>query len=141
MNLLIEQLKRHEGVMTHAYTCPEGKVTIGVGRNIDPRGGLGLSEDEIDILLSNDILRCTKELEQFEWFRYLDEIRKAALVNMCFNIGLTKLLQFKNMIACLDVADYNGAAEEALDSRWAKQVGDRAKELAEQIRTGCYEPE
>ena len=63
MSKLIEQLKIHEGVRTHAYLCSENKITVGVGRNLDSNGGIGLSEDEIDYLLSNDIKRCRDELE------------------------------------------------------------------------------
>jgi len=54
-NKLTEMLKRHEGVKTHAYKCSASKITVGVGRNIDPKGGIGLTEDEIDYLLQNDI--------------------------------------------------------------------------------------
>ncbi len=54
---LIEMLRRHEGVRSHAYKCSEDMITVGVGRNIDENGGLGLSEDEIDYLLENDITR------------------------------------------------------------------------------------
>jgi hypothetical protein len=68
MNNLIDQLKVHEGSRTHAYDCPAGYITIGVGRNIDPNGGLGLSEDEINYLLRNDIERCYRELDRFSWF-------------------------------------------------------------------------
>ena len=73
---LIEQLRIHEGVETHAYECTAGKITVGVGRNIDPDGGLGLSEGEINFLLKNDIYRSRKELsESFNWFDDLDEVR------------------------------------------------------------------
>jgi lysozyme len=113
-------------------------MTIGVGRNIDPNGGLGLSEDEIDYLLENDLRRCERELGRFSWFDDLDMVRQDALINMCFNLGFTRLLKFKNMLAAIAEGRYSLAAVEALDSKWAKQVGDRAKELAYQIETGTY---
>jgi lysozyme len=138
MKELIDQLKRHEGSRTHVYECPAGYMTIGVGRNIDPNGGLGLSEDEIDYLLENDLRRCERELGRFSWFDDLDMIRQDALINMCFNLGFTRLLKFKNMLAAIAEGRYSLAAVEALDSKWAKQVGDRAKELAHQIETGTY---
>lgn len=138
MKELIDQLKRHEGSRTHVYECPAGYMTIGVGRNIDPNGGLGLSEDEIDYLLENDLRRCERELGRFSWFDDLDVIRQDALINMCFNLGFTRLLKFKNMLAAIAEGRYSLAAVEALDSKWAKQVGDRAKEIAYQIETGTY---
>ena len=78
MSKLIEQLKRHEGVRTHAYKCSADYITVGVGRNIDEDGGLGLSDDEIDYLLANDIKRCKQELVALSWFVDLDEVRQDA---------------------------------------------------------------
>lgn len=138
MRKLIEQLKKHEGVRSHVYECPMGYLTIGVGRNVDPSGGIGLSDDEIDYLLRNDIERCYQELDRFSWFMDLDQVRQEALVNMCFNLGFTRLLMFKNMLAALAEGKYKLAAVEALDSRWAKQVGQRAKDVAHMLEFGQY---
>jgi len=138
MNKLIEQLKLHEGSRTHAYDCPAGYITIGVGRNIDPNGGLGLSENEINYLLKNDIERCYRELDRFSWFMDLDQVRQEALVNMLFNIGLPRLLSFKKMIASLMAKEYSQAAEEIINSLYARQVGNRANELAYMIERGEY---
>ncbi len=92
MDRLIEQLKRHEGVETHAYKCSSGKLTIGVGRNIDPEGGIGLTMDEIEYLLSNDILRCIKELStEYPWFGDLDEVRQEAIINIFLKSGRNKI--------------------------------------------------
>ena len=139
MDKVIEILRRHEGVRSHAYKCSAGYVTIGVGRNIDQDGGLGLSEDEVDYLLSNDIDRCIKELAvTFDWFKQLDEARRDAMVNLVFNLGMPRLKQFKNALAAMENCDWNTAADELLDSRWAAQVGSRATEVASMIRTGEY---
>lgn len=139
MDKLIEQLKRHEGVETHAYKCSSGKLTIGVGRNIDPEGGIGLSMDEIEYLLSNDILRCIKELStEYAWFGDLDEVRQEAIINIFLNLGATKFRFFKRALAGMERGDYETASTEFLDSRWAKQVGGRALELADMIRSGKY---
>ena len=138
MTGLIDQLKRHEGVRSHAYRDNAGYLTIGAGRNIDCDGGLGLSDDEIDYLLHNDVDRCFSELEPFDWFSELDDVRQDALINMCFNLGLTRLLHFNNMIDALQNKDFELAAVEALDSRWARQVGDRAVEVASMIELGVY---
>lgn len=138
MNKLIEQLKLHEGSRTHAYECPMGYLTIGVGRNIDAIGGIGLSDDEIDYLLRNDIERCYRELDRFSWFMDLDQVRQEALVNMCFNLGFTRLLKFKNMLSSVAEGRYKLAAADALDSKWAKQVGQRARDIAHMLEFGEY---
>ena len=139
MNKLRDMLKRHEGVKSHAYECSAGKITVGVGRNIDQDGGIGLSDDEIDYLLDNDIVRCIQELNQnFGWFNSLDDARRDAVINMCFNLGISRFAGFKNALAAMQSADYETAADEFYDSRWAKQVGNRAIEVCEMIRTGKY---
>jgi len=138
MKELVEQLKLHEGVRSHIYECPMGYQTIGVGRNVDPNGGIGLSDDEIEYLLENDIRRCERELDRFSWFADLDVVRQDALINMCFNLGFTRLLKFKNMLSALAEGRYQLAAAEALDSKWAKQVGRRAKDIAHMFSTGEY---
>jgi len=137
--LLRKMLKRHEGVSRFAYRCSSGKTTIGCGRNIDEAGGLGLSEDEIDFILDNDIIRCIKELSvAFPWFGDMDEVRQDAMVSICFNLGLTKLLLFKKAIAAMEDGDYKLASVEFLDSKWASQVGIRATELSQMILSGNY---
>lgn len=138
MSELIEQLKRHEGVEKHVYKCTAGYETIGVGRNIS-ESGLGLSSDEIDYLLQNDINRCVRELAYaFDWFSSLDGVRQDAMVNLAFNLGMTRLQQFKLALDAMDRGDYARAAAEFLNSRWAKQVGNRAIEVTHMIRTGEY---
>jgi lysozyme len=138
MSKLIEQLKRHEGIRTHAYQCTANMTTVGVGRNIDEDGGIGLSIDEIEFLLENDIKRCKQELISFPWFSQIDSVRQDALVNLCFNLGMTRLLGFRNALTAMSVGDYDKAADEFMDSRWAKQVGSRAEEVCAMIRTGNY---
>ena len=139
MDRLIEQLKRHEGVETHAYKCSSGKLTIGVGRNIDPEGGIGLTMDEIEYLLSNDILRCIKELStEYPWFGDLDEVRQEAIINIFLNLGATRFRLFKRALSAMEEGNYETASTEFLDSLWAKQVGGRALELTDIIRSGEY---
>ena len=139
MEKLLAMLKRHEGVETHAYECSEGKITVGVGRNIDQAGGMGLSDDEIDYLLQNDIERVIKELSsEYPWFSDLDDVRKDAMVDISFNLGQTRLRLFKRALAAMETGDYKEAATEFLDSRWAKQVGSRALELKDMISSGEY---
>lgn len=132
--ILRELIKLHEGVESHAYKCSQNKITIGVGRNIDPTG-IGLSPDEIDYLLDNDIARCITELDQFSWFENLSETRRFAVIDMCFNLGITRFKGFKKAIAAMSISDFDTAADEFFDSRWAKQVGNRAITICEMIRS------
>ena len=139
MEQLLAMLKRHEGVESHAYECSEGKITVGVGRNIDSEGGIGLSDEEIDFLLRNDIARCIIELSsEYDWFVDLDDIRKDAIVDIAFNLGITRLRLFKRALAAMAEGNYKQAATEFLDSKWAKQVGGRALELSDMISSGEY---
>ena len=133
MNKLERELIRDEGLRLKPYTDSVGKLTIGVGRNLDDNG---ISKDEAITMLKNDIANSQRELEQFAWFRRLDSRRKDAILNMHFNLGLPRLLSFKNMIAALDDGDYKRAADEALNSRWAEQVGERAVRISLIIRYG-----
>ena len=139
MRKIIEMLKKHEGVETHAYKCTSNKITLGVGRNIDKSGGLGLSIPEIDYLLSNDVARVNKELLlTFSWFAELDEVRKDAMINICFQLGLPRLKKFKMSLAHMKNGDYDLAADEFLISNWANQTPARAKEITTMIRSGDY---
>lgn len=135
---LLEMLKRHEGVRSRVYLCSAGYETIGVGRNIS-KSGVGLSEDEVDYLLENDILRVLKELSsEYPWFNDLDDVRKDAMIDISFNLGATRLRGFKKALAAMEVADYTLAAKEFLDSKWSRDVKGRAHELASMIETGEY---
>ena len=138
MQRLRELLTKHEGRKQFAYTL-DGIAHIGIGRNIDANGGLGLSEDEIDLLLENDIVRFMRELANaFPWFGTLDEVRQEALIMICFNLGLTRLRKFVKALDHLENSRFEESAAEFLDSKWAEQVGDRAIVLAEIIKTGKY---
>jgi len=137
MSKLIETLKRHEGVKDTLYKCTADKWTIGVGRNLED---VGLSEDEIDYLLQNDIERTKNLIERYmPWYNDLDEVRQEALINFVFNVGIGTAMKFKNAMAALEAHDYDTAAIEMMDSNWAKQVGNRAIEVTKMIRTGEYQ--
>ena len=135
---LLDMLKRHEGVKSHVYLCSAGYETIGVGRNIS-KSGMGLSDEEVDMLLENDILRVIKELSaEYPWFNDLDDVRKDAMIDISYNLGATRLRGFKKALAAMEVADYTLAAKEFLDSKWSRDVKGRAHELASMIETGEY---
>jgi lysozyme len=131
---LTDELVRDEGMRTKPYYCTAGKLTIGVGRNIED---VGITEDEARYLLENDIRRVCAELDQaFPWWRQLSDRRQRALANMAFNLGLGRLLKFRKCLAALEAGDYAEAAAQALNSTWARQVGARASRIAVMIREG-----
>ena len=138
MNKLIKMLKLHEGVRSKVYMCSAGYETIGVGRNI-AESGLGLSDDEVEYLLANDIYRVRQELtNEYEWFADLDDVRQDAMIDISFNLGQTRLRLFKNALNAMRSGYYRAAAIEFMNSRWADQVGQRAITLTEMIRSGQY---
>ena len=124
------RLKPYEDVLN-------GDITIGVGRNLD---AIGLSEEEVLYLLENDINRCDKELiHNFKWYADLCRARQDAMINLCFNLGISKLLGFKKALAAMGRGDYDKAADEFLDSKWATQVGkSRSTDVAFMIRYAQY---
>ena len=130
---LFKQLRLHEGVEKFPYKCTAGYLTIGVGRNIEERG---LLDDEIDFLLDNDIEVVMNEVSvTFDWFFDLSEVRQRVVADMIFNLGLPRFKQFENMIAALEAGDWAEAANQMMDSKWAKQVGKRAERLRDMMET------
>jgi len=131
---LIETLRRHEGVEHKVYEDTMGIKTIGVGRNLE---SVGLSDEEIDYLLVNDIDRTKKLIDQYlPWWTNLNEVRQEALINFVFNVGIGTAQKFKNAMKHLEEGNYEESAKEFLDSNWAKQVKGRAIEVTDMIRTG-----
>lgn len=138
MNRLKHMLTHHEGKSKYAYEI-NGITHLGIGRNVDRNGGLGLSDDECMYLLENDILLFTKELAQaFAWFGGLDEVRQEALIMICFTMGITRLKKFVLALGHLEQGNFEESAREFLDSRWSTQIGERAIVLASMIETGKY---
>ena len=124
-------IKKHEGLRLKPYKCSAGRVTVGYGRNLDD---VGINLTEAEMMLENDIRRTTVELTKFSWCYSLNAVRRAALVDMLYNLGMPRFMGFKKMLAALDAGDYEETAVQMLDSKWATQVGSRATELAEMVR-------
>jgi lysozyme len=131
---LIQQLRRHEGERLKPYRCTAGKLTIGVGRNLDDRG---ITAEESAYLLSNDIDRVWTELKaRLPWMTGLNDVRQRVLLDMAFNLGIDGLLKFRNTLATIQAGNYQKAGEMMLDSVWAAQVGMRAQRLSRMMQTG-----
>ena len=137
MSIITQLLMRHEGVRLKPYTDTVGKLTIGVGRNLTDNG---ITLDEADYLLGHDIAAIAGEMHRtFPWFSQLDACRQDAMLDMSFNLGLPRFKGFQYMIAAMERKDWVAASAAMLDSKWAEQVGERAKELAKMVRTGEYQ--
>lgn len=130
---LIKHLIVDEGLRNKPYRDTKGILTIGVGRNLER----GLSNEECIFLLNNDIHDAINDLSNsLNFFNSLDQPRQFVLINMCFNIGLTKLLGFRMTLGFIENGLYEKAAKEMLNSKWASDVGKRAIRLAQIMQTG-----
>jgi lysozyme len=130
-----EELLLDEGLKLKPYRCTAGKLSIGVGRNLDD---LGISRAEALLMLDNDIQCTATELDaRLPWWRTLDEVRQRVILNMAFNLGIKGLLGFKNTLAAVQAEKWEDAANGMLASRWAGQVGARAQRLAQMMAKGA----
>jgi lysozyme len=112
-------------------------ATIGVGRNLV---SVGLSDDEIEILFANDLQTAHRAAARVcKPFPFISDERQEVLVNMAFNLGEASLSAFKNMLDAIAKADWQRAAAEMRNSKWARQVGSRAERLAKQMETGRHQ--
>ncbi len=134
--LVRKMLVKHEGLKLKPYRCTTGKLTIGVGRNLQDNG---ISEEEAYLMLEHDIDSVIKVLKaRYDWFEKLNAVRKAVVIDMAFNLGIPRFGAFKKTIALIESEDFDEASKEMLRSKWAVQVGYRAKELSEMMKSGEY---
>ena len=148
---IYQQIMRDEGNRPRPYmdccgefwrdcTCEpkfRGHLSIGIGRNLEDNG---VVPSEAFAMFQNDVTTAKKELSaHLAWTDTLDDARYAVFVNLVFNMGVGRLLGFKRMLAAARSANWNEAAKELLDSRYAEQVGARAVRLAEQLKTGLWQ--
>lgn len=136
---LTKQLRRDEGVVLTAYHDLEGWLTIGIGRLIDEKKGGGITQEEANYLLANDIRRTQKDLlHALPWAANLTDPRLGVLMAMAFNMGIRGLLTFKRFLAALERGDISTAAAEMIASDWSKQVGARASRLRQQLLESAW---
>jgi len=125
-----ELIEAHEGRRHLAYEDHLGNVTVGVGRNLD---GKGLTNNEIDILLMNDLIECFDDLSNFRWFTQANESQQAAFIDWRFQLGAAGIRKFKQTFIYLQHHDYTQASKEMLNSVWANQTPTRAHEVSRLI--------
>ena len=128
---LLKEIKRHEGFEPRVYKCTEGVDTIGYGFAIKD---LHLDEDIAELILMRKIQKLLERIiVAFSWFENSPKEVKFVVTNMCYQLGLRGFSKFKQTIYYLETEQYEEASLEMLDSRWAKQTPNRAKELSELI--------
>ncbi len=132
MQDLQQWIKSCEELKLETYVDTTGHLTIGWGHNLAD----GITQEMAEFIFQCDFKQTLSDLERFAWFNAQPQGVKNALINMNFNLGITKMLEFKDMIHCLQCYDYTGAALAALNSEWAKEVHGRATDIALMIREG-----
>jgi lysozyme len=140
-NELIKELIFDEGYKTETYEDHLGFLTLGVGHLVletDPEFkqpvGTPVSEERIRDCLNKDIDTVCNELDRnLHWWRGLNDNKQRVMVNMCFNLGYPRLSKFKNFLAAMQKNDFETAAVEMMDSKWANQVGKRAERLKQRV--------
>ena len=129
---LLKEIKKHEGFRSTVYECSEGYDTIGYGFAIKD---LELDKDIAELILKRKLEKLQKRItSRFGWFNNSPEEVKDVVTNMCYQLGVLGFSKFKKTIYYLETEQYEEASFEMLDSLWAKQTPNRAKELSEEVR-------
>ena len=143
MKQLFPVIDLEEGFREKPYLCSEGYPTYGYGKKIGKKGEsldkyahMSITKAEAFNLFSDFANNIIDSLSTKDWFVKQDVDRQVILISMCYQMGVSKVGKFKNMIDGLSVGDYAKAEREALDSRWARQTPKRAHRHAKVLRTG-----
>lgn len=144
-DILFAQIERDEGCRLTAYPDPLSggePWTVGYGcTGEDVTENTVWTQEQAEVALAAKIAANDTALKSaLPWTVSLDPPRYRALANLQYNVGLDGLLKFRNMLSACQEGDYSQAAEQMLDSEWARQVGNRANRLAEQMRMGVDQP-
>lgn len=140
---LEEQIKldltKHEGCVFEVYLCSEGHKTAGIGHLLEDPDNWEIGDEVSSGQVLNWFQQDYKEAVTdccalFLNFASQPEHVQRVLINMAFNLGRSRLGKFKNMVVAVNEGNYQKAADEMIDSRWYKQVGNRSKELVEWMR-------
>ncbi len=145
LGAMTTELIRDEAVRTYVYDDATGHPinpgsrvighpTIGIGRALDVHG---ITDSEAAYLLHNDIARTVGALSALDWFVAMDPVRQRAIVNMAFQMGVHGVCTFTVMIGRIRHQDWQGAADAALDSLWAKvETPARAERVTKLLLSG-----
>jgi lysozyme len=133
LDTLIESIKVHEGYSSQPYTCTEGFLTIGYGRNLQSNG---ITQYEADMMLKNDLYKIDSYLGKRLPLDELPQNVYEVLLEMGYQLGIKGLLGFEKTIDHIENAEYLEASEEMLRSKWAFQTPTRAKKLSKKMAQG-----
>ena len=129
---LKESIKQHEGYVGVVYKDSLGIDTIGYGFAIKD---LELDEDICDIILERKLKNLHDIIKiKFKWYQYMPQEIKNVVMEMCYQLGVGGFSKFKKTIAYLQNKQFHDASVEMLDSLWAKQTPNRAKELSNRVK-------
>jgi lysozyme len=135
---IVERLQRDESLRLKLYRDTQGNWLIGYGRNLKSRG---ISGDEAMMLMQNDILACQDDLDKhLTWWRRLSDLRQMAMLSLCYNLGIYGLKQFQAALTLMQAGRYREAAREFMQSKWARQVGYRARRITHIIEHDTQPP-
>lgn len=148
----IQRLVVNEGMRLKPYKCPAGFKTIGIGRNLETNPltpeekafighnvDEGINAEQAFFLCRRDIAKVKAELDRYlPWWRDLNIDRQFVMVDLCFNMGINKLLRFEKTLNSIATGFYIKAGEQLMQSLYAKQVGKRAERNAKCLQTGVY---
>lgn len=133
---IVDSLKREEGFRAYVYADHLGYHTIGYGRCVQEGQGLGITEEEAEILLRSDVGRTVEEVRaNFNWFNEAPTKIQSVIIEVAFQLGLPRLRQFRKMLEALSHSDYKRAAEELVDSLYYRQCPQRVTRYAERLRS------
>jgi len=127
----IDLIKQHEGCRLNPYMDTLGVLTVGYGRNLEKP----ITQACADRMLQEDMATVYADCLKFDWYEGLSEVRQAVIENMMYNLGYPRFSKFKKTINYISEGDFKSASDEMLDSRWAKQVGNRANQLSQMMKT------
>ena len=133
METLPQRIERHEGRKRKSYKDSVGKLTAGIGRNLED---VAFTDEEIDLMFKNDLARAKRGAETFYLYEMVNDIRREVLIEMVFQMGLKGVGKFKKFFRAAQARDWETSHKEMLDSKWAKQTPARALELALIFRIG-----
>ena len=149
-DIIIKRLEFHESCVLKPYYCPTGHLTLGIGHNVEARPFTdeekraigdwkkGITKNMAYMICRNDVNICLNQLKTLSFWNQLGLERQYALLDMCFQLGFKGLCGFKKMLEAMRWGKWVKAAEECLNSDYARQTPARAKRIARLIKEGIW---
>ena len=132
MDSVKKRIKQHEGLRYTPYLDTENVWTVGYGRNLN----VPFTDEEVDLMFDTDFERAWLGAATFPQYSALNAVRRSVVIEMVFQIGRSGVSRFRRFWAAVGASEWQLAHDEMLDSKWAAQTPERAKELAELFLKG-----